>query len=159
MGSNDRLYRLQNEAPRSKLRGILSGIPPKPHPPSLSRATARSPRHFIGPKPLAKADPLCSKLQSILAKANEINRHRRYSALGRALALGRTKGTRSMRLTDMLFFLDHRLSWSSRRRADSMDSCFSGYARCTGFTFPGAQGRFRFSIRNVLRQKRDLSGS
>jgi len=30
-----------------------------------------SPRHFIGPKPLAKADPLCSKLQNILAKANE----------------------------------------------------------------------------------------
>jgi len=24
-----------NEAPRSKLRGILSGITPKPHPPSL----------------------------------------------------------------------------------------------------------------------------
>jgi hypothetical protein len=34
-----------NEAPRSKLRGILSGIAPKPYPPSLSRATARSPRH------------------------------------------------------------------------------------------------------------------
>ena len=34
-----------NEAPRSKLRGILSEIAPKPHPPSLSRATARSPRH------------------------------------------------------------------------------------------------------------------
>jgi len=62
---------LDNEAPRSKLRGILSGIAPKPYPPSLSRATARSPGNFIGPKPLAKADPLCSKLQSILAKANE----------------------------------------------------------------------------------------
>jgi hypothetical protein len=32
---------------------------------------AWSPRHFIGPEPLAKADPLCSKLQSILAKAHE----------------------------------------------------------------------------------------
>jgi hypothetical protein len=37
--------RIRNEAPRSKLRGILSGIAPKPHPPSLLRATARSPRH------------------------------------------------------------------------------------------------------------------
>jgi len=34
-----------NEAPRSKLRGILSAIAPKPYPPSLLRATARSPRH------------------------------------------------------------------------------------------------------------------
>ena len=34
-----------NEAPRSKLRGILSAIAPQPYPPSLLRATARSPRH------------------------------------------------------------------------------------------------------------------
>jgi len=34
-----------SEAPRSKLRGILSEIAPKPYPPSLPRATARSPRH------------------------------------------------------------------------------------------------------------------
>jgi len=60
----------RNEALRRKLRGISSGIAPKPYPLSLSRATARSPRHFIGEKPLAKADPLRSKLQSILAKAN-----------------------------------------------------------------------------------------
>jgi len=42
----DRIYRVRmNGAPRSKLRGILSEIAPKPYPPSLSRATARSPRH------------------------------------------------------------------------------------------------------------------
>jgi len=35
----------QNEAPRSKLRCILSVIAPKHYPPSLLRATARSPRH------------------------------------------------------------------------------------------------------------------
>ena len=34
-----------NEAPRSELRGILSGIAPKPYPPSLQRAKARSLRH------------------------------------------------------------------------------------------------------------------
>jgi hypothetical protein len=39
-----------DEASHSKLWAILSEIPPKP---------------------LAKADPLCSKLQSLLAKANE----------------------------------------------------------------------------------------
>jgi hypothetical protein len=36
---------LENEAHRSKPRGILSGIAPKPYPPSLSRATVRSPRY------------------------------------------------------------------------------------------------------------------
>jgi hypothetical protein len=39
------ILRDKNEASRSKLRGILSGIAPKPYAPSLSRATARSPRH------------------------------------------------------------------------------------------------------------------
>jgi len=34
-----------NEASRSKLRGILSGIAPKPYLPPLSRTTARPPRH------------------------------------------------------------------------------------------------------------------
>ena len=35
----------KDEAPRSKLRGILSAIAPQPYPPSLLRATARSLRH------------------------------------------------------------------------------------------------------------------
>jgi hypothetical protein len=48
-----------DEAPRSELRGILSGIPPKPCPPSLLRATAGR-----------LAIPLRSKLGSTLAKAN-----------------------------------------------------------------------------------------
>jgi hypothetical protein len=51
-----------NEAPRSKLRGILSGIAPKPYPPSPHKL--RRGRLAI---------PLCSKLQSILAKANELD--------------------------------------------------------------------------------------
>ena len=56
--------RISNEAPRSKLRGILSAIAPQPYPPSLLRATARSPL----------AIPLRSKAQSILAKANELEK-------------------------------------------------------------------------------------
>ena len=39
------LYGMPNEAPCSNQQGILSGIAPKPYPPSLSRAAARSPRH------------------------------------------------------------------------------------------------------------------
>jgi len=35
-----------DEAPRSKPRGILSGIAPRPYQPSLLQAAARSPRHF-----------------------------------------------------------------------------------------------------------------
>jgi hypothetical protein len=53
-----------NEAPRSKLRGILSGVAPKLYPPSLSHKLRRG-RLAIRP---------CSKLQSILAKANELGR-------------------------------------------------------------------------------------
>jgi hypothetical protein len=50
-----------NEAPRSELQGTLSGIPPKPYPPSLLRASAGR-----------LAIPLCSKPQSTLAKANGV---------------------------------------------------------------------------------------
>jgi len=51
-----------NEAPRSKLRGI-SGA-------ELRRSRTRLPSHELRRGRLAI--PLCSKLQSILAKANEI---------------------------------------------------------------------------------------
>ena len=61
--NNTRLLDCGNEAPRSPApagRGTLSGIAPKPYPPSLSGATARSSRHSS-----------LQQLQGILAKANE----------------------------------------------------------------------------------------